>query len=78
MTKFKKGDLVYIINRKMNGQYIVEGKAKILRPIDAAENYYDVQFTSEPDDDEGYPRFVIPDAQISPQKWCSDMNNLIR
>ena len=63
--KYKKGEKVYIINRKLSGDFIVEGQATIVKHI--CDETYEVRFG---DDRETYERFIDPSAQDSPEEYA--------
>ena len=62
---YEKGEVVSIINRKMSGDFVVEGCATIVQHIEDEE--YEVRFG---DDDTTYERFVDSAAQDDPEGYA--------
>jgi len=60
---YEKGEVVFIINRKMSGDFVVEGQATIIKHIE--DEQYEVKFG---DDHETYERFIDPRARLSCRK----------
>jgi hypothetical protein len=72
MTKFRKGQKVYIINSTMGGTFIVEGQATIVRRILDVDSQYLVDFG------DGFgpvERFVDPLAQDNPAEFVAHLND---
>lgn len=69
MTPFKPGQQVWIINRTLGGQYLVEGSARVMRRL--GNDRYRVRF---PDGDL-VERFVDPKAQADPYAYVRTLNN---
>lgn len=72
-TKFKKGQEVWILNSLMSGQFIVEGKAKIVSHIE--DDLYAVQFRNDMSKPKTtFERFVDVAAQDDPQGFVDALN----
>lgn len=76
--QFKRGDLVTIFNCTYGGKFIIEGAAKIVRPVKDVDEQYVVQFLSEksglPNLGEKYERFVDPAGQADPYAYVKQLN----
>lgn len=70
MHTYKKGDSVVILNQKLNGRFIVEGTAKVIRTIADTDESYVVEF----DDGSRVQRFVDPQAQADAKAFCEQLN----
>lgn len=71
MQKFAKGQSVNIINATMGGRFIVEGVAKIVKPVRGVDSQYVVDFG------DGYgpvERFVDPLAQDDAAAFVERLN----
>lgn len=71
VEKFTKGQKVNIINATLGGRFIVEGVAKIVRPVRGMDSQYVVDFG------DGYgpvERFVDPQAQADAAAFVERLN----
>lgn len=59
--KFKRGTYVNVLNSNMRGEIIFEGRAKIVRGVNAAEGRWLVCFG---DDGSRVERYIDPRAQL--------------
>lgn len=71
MQEYEKGHLVYIVNQTMMGKYFIEGKAEIVKTVDAKDSRYLVKYLG---DKQLYERFVDYKAQHNPEGFCQEMN----
>jgi len=69
MTLFKPRQRVCIINCTLGGRFLVEGRARIVRPL--GDDRYLVRF---PDGDL-VERFVDPKAQADPYAYVRTLNS---
>lgn len=76
MHTFKKGDKVAIFGMTYGGQFIIEGRAIILRACKDIDEQYHVQFLKDgkPSLGEKYDRFVDPSGQADPEGWVRKLN----
>jgi len=72
MHTFKRNDSVTVFGRTIGGRFVIEGEAKIIRPIKDVDEYYVVAFA-----DGRYQRFVDPAGQSDPAAYLARLNDLI-
>jgi len=76
----KKGDTVNIFQMSASKGLLFEGKAVVLKVLDAADEYYRVRFIGKdgkPALGEEYDRFVDRDGQGNPDQYIAEFNKKI-
>lgn len=73
---YKVGETVYVINRTIQGEFFLEGKAKIKRLL-PNEDRYAVQFLTSDGKfaKQVHERFVDPAAQDEPWDFLRQLND---
>ena len=80
---FKKGDVVNIFQMSMSKGLLFEGRATVVKPLDASDEYhphYMVRFhgkNGKPALGEEYERFIDRDGQANPQAYICEFNKKI-
>lgn len=74
----KKGDMVWIVNCNMRGEFLVEGRALVRKPPknESAQAFVDFDPTDEAPL-AGVWRWVDPAAQKDPQAFVADLNRRV-
>lgn len=77
MHSFTKGQTVTVLNQTWGGKVIIEGQAKIVRPVRDVDEQYLVQFMRDgrPQLGEKYERFIDPAAQADPEAYVAKLNS---
>ena len=71
MTTYSHGDPVNVVDEKLDGTLYYEGKAEVLRPVNAETNTYMVRF----DDGRRVRRQIYPEAQTRLLSFIRRRNN---
>lgn len=69
----KVGDTVWIFNQSHGGTFVVEGQAKLLKPVMEDVHYWRVEF----ENGERVERFVDPTGQADPHAHADYLNTLV-
>ena len=71
MHTFQRDDVVTVFNQTMSGKVIIEGKARIVQPVEGVDEQYEVRFG---DEEPKVERFVDPAGQIDPEAHLDELN----